>query len=126
MVDPLTGDMNPTQKTEHYTLLFNTFVFMQIFNELNSRKLKNSEFNVFHGFFNNFLFLGIVIGTIIVQILLVQYGGQPVRTVPLTWKQHMLCIVIGMFSLIQGVIIKICLPVEWFTGLSMKEEAMSD
>lgn len=25
----------------HYTIIFNTFVFMQIFNELNSRKVNN-------------------------------------------------------------------------------------
>ena len=64
--DPITGSMMPTQKTEHYTLVFNTFVFMQIFNEINSRKLGERDFNIFNGFFNNFLFLGIIIGTMIV------------------------------------------------------------
>lgn len=96
------GDMEPTQKTEHYTIIFNTFVFMQVFNEINARKIAPREFNVFSGFFNNFLFLGIILATILVQVGLVQYGGQPVRTAPLSPKQHGLCIVIGMFSLIQS------------------------
>jgi len=94
--------MVATEKTEHYTLIFNTFVFMQIFNEINARKLRNDEYNVFAGFLNNFLFLGIVITTTIVQVALVQYGGQPIRTSPLSLNQHLLCIGIGLFSLVQG------------------------
>ena len=75
----------PNDKTKHYTLIFNTFVFMQVFNEINSRKLGAFEYNVFSGFFNNALFISVIIGTIIVQIVLVQYGGKPIRTCPLTW-----------------------------------------
>lgn len=102
VVDPVTGGMVATEKTEHYTVIFNTFVFMQVFNEINSRKLGDHEYNVFKGFFNNFLFLSIIIGTAIVQICLVQYGGQPVRTSPLTVNQHLMCIAFGAFSLVQG------------------------
>ena len=39
---------------------------MQVFNEINCRKLLNSQINVFEGFFNNGLFLFIIITTIIV------------------------------------------------------------
>jgi len=82
---------------------------MQVFNEINARKLGDREFNVFSGFFNNFLFLGIVVATIIVQICLVQYGGQPMRTSPLTFNQHILCLSIGLFSLVQGKANYLCL-----------------
>lgn len=99
---------------------------MQIFNEINSRKLGIHEYNVFAGFFNNFLFLGIIVGTVIVQVTLVQFGGVPVRTCPLTWKQHAMCLAIGMFSLVQGVIVKIFLPVSWFEFVKMKEQPMTD
>ena len=54
-----------------FTMIFNTFVFMQIFNEINARKIKDKEFNVFHNFFNNPLFIIIEIVTIAVQIVLV-------------------------------------------------------
>ncbi len=118
--------MLPTQKTEHYTLIFNSFVFMQVFNEINARKLGKKEYNIFHGFFNNFLFLGIIVATIIIQVLLVQYGGQPMRTAPLTNNEHILCIVIGLFSMVQGVIVKAILPVSWFEGLAFKETPMTD
>ena len=48
-----------TNKVIHYTIIFNTFVFMQVFNEINARKLGANEYNVFKGFFNNLMFLGI-------------------------------------------------------------------
>jgi len=56
----------PTLRTKHYTMIFHTFVMMQVFNEINSRKLGASEYNVFKGFFNNLLFLVIMIITIAV------------------------------------------------------------
>ncbi len=53
-------------------MIFNTFVFMQIFNEINARKIKANEYNVFDGFFNNFLFLFVEVLTIVVQVALMQ------------------------------------------------------
>lgn len=100
------GKLEGTCKTLQYTMLFQTFVFMQVFNEINSRKLGEKEFNVFAGFFNNWLFLVITIVTVVVQIALVQYGGFPVRCVPLTGTQHGICIGIGAMSMIVGVLIK--------------------
>jgi magnesium-transporting ATPase (P-type) len=122
----INGENIPTEKTRHYTLIFNTFVFMQVFNEINSRKLGVKEYNVFAGFFNNFLFIGVIIGTIIVQIVLVEYGGKPVRTCPLTPVQHAICLVVGMLSLIQSVLVKAFMPVSWFSRFHMKEAAMTD
>jgi len=69
-----------------YTMIFHTFVFMQVFNEINSRKLGDQDYNVFSGFFNNWLFISIIIMTIVVQCCMVQYGGLPVRATPLTWE----------------------------------------
>ena len=66
------------------TLIFNTFIFMQVFNEINCRKIQASDFNVFANFFNNPMFFFIMLVTIVVQILLVQYGGEAVKCTPLT------------------------------------------
>ena len=112
-------------KFEHYTLIFHAFVFMQIFNEINARKLGEREFNVFEGFFNNLLFIGIIIATIAVQICMVEFGGAALRTVPLTLEQHIICICIGMFSLIQGVLIKF-IPSKLFSFIKVKDEAMTE
>jgi Ca2+ transporting ATPase len=75
---------------------------MTIFNEINSRKLGESEYNVFAGFFNNCIFIIILLITIVVQIAMVQYGGQPLRCVPLTPNEHLFCAALGFFSLIWG------------------------
>ena len=99
---------------------------MQVFNEINARKLGEKEYNVFAGFFNNVLFLFIIIGTIFVQYFLVQYGGVPIRTVPLTPKQHILCLAIGLFSFVQGVLVKAFLPASWFAWLHLKDEEMTE
>lgn len=69
-------DVGKEKPTTHSTMLFNVFVFMQIFNEINSRKV-HGERNVFEGIFNNFIFIGVIIGTVIMQVLLVEFGGTP-------------------------------------------------
>lgn len=57
--------------SEHYTIVFNAFVLMQIFNELNARKI-HGERNVFEGVFSNPIFCSIVLGTLIMQVTPVQ------------------------------------------------------
>jgi len=54
------------KKGVHLTMFFNIFVFLQVFNEINARKLKSSEFNVFKGFFNNPLFLFVLVFTVVI------------------------------------------------------------
>merc|ERR1711937_751077 len=65
---------NNNAPSEHYTFIFNVFVYMQLFNEINSRKLFG-EINVFEGFFANPLFLIIWIGTIVIQFICVGFNG---------------------------------------------------
>ena len=50
-----------TEKCELYTMVFQTFVFMQLFNQINARKLGDREFNVFHKFCNNAWFICLTI-----------------------------------------------------------------
>ena len=42
-------------------MVFNTFVIMNLFNQLNSRKIGWNDVNIFDNFFNNFTFF-IVLG----------------------------------------------------------------
>lgn len=95
----------------HFTIFFNIFVFLQVFNSVNSRKLLKKEKNIFIGIFNNPLYLIIQAGICIGQIFMVQVGGRALRTQPLTIKQHLACMGIGAISLILGFIVK-CLPFE--------------
>ena len=91
---------------QHFTIFFNAFVFMQVFNEINSRKLKSTELNVFKNFFNNYMFFLIIIFTIVVQIILVQFGGKPLKLAPLGWETHLICIAIGAGCILWGFVLK--------------------
>ena len=51
----------------HFTMVFNTFVMMTLFNEINSRKIHGQR-NVVEGLFTNPMFIGIWIGTMIGQV----------------------------------------------------------
>jgi len=99
---------------------------LQVFNQINSRKLGEREFNVFQRFFNNWLFIFISVLTVVVQIVLVQYGGKFVRCKALTLAQHGMCIGIGFLSLINGLLMKVLLPARLFGKIHMKEEPMTD
>ena len=55
------------EATVHFTLIFNIFVMMQIFNEINSRKV-HGERQVFSGIFTNPIFVAVIVGTFVVQV----------------------------------------------------------
>uniref|UniRef100_A0A3B4BSD0 Calcium-transporting ATPase n=1 Tax=Pygocentrus nattereri TaxID=42514 RepID=A0A3B4BSD0_PYGNA len=90
--------------SEHYTIVFNTFVMMQLFNEINARKI-HGERNVFDGIFNNMIFCSIVFGTFVIQIVIVQFGGKPFSCVGLSIDQWLWCIFLGFGSLLWGQVI---------------------
>ncbi|KAM6215222.1 plasma membrane calcium-transporting ATPase 2 isoform 6-T6 [Rhynchocyon petersi] len=90
--------------SEHYTIIFNTFVMMQLFNEVNARKI-HGERNVFDGIFRNPIFCTIVLGTFAIQIVIVQFGGKPFSCSPLQLDQWMWCIFIGLGELVWGQVI---------------------
>ena len=79
---------------EHLTIIFNTFVFCQVFNELNARSITNN-FNIFDGLQKNLLFVAIIMFTVFAQFFIVELGGEFVRTVPLNSAQWYKCILIG-------------------------------
>ncbi|XLT59059.1 hypothetical protein HN873_051663, partial [Arachis hypogaea] len=58
---------------------------LQIFNEFNARK--PDEFNIFSGVTKNYLFMGIVGLTVVLQIIIIEFLGKFTSTVRLNWKQ---------------------------------------
>ncbi|CAL8338670.1 unnamed protein product [Lota lota] len=90
--------------SEHYTIIFNAFVMMQIFNEINARKI-HGERNVFEGIFRNPIFCTIVFGTVALQIVIVQLGGKPFSCVALDIEKWMWCVFLGMGELLWGQVI---------------------
>ncbi|KAL5156439.1 Calcium-transporting ATPase 9, plasma membrane-type [Glycine soja] len=78
------------------TLIFNAFVFCQIFNEFNARKPE--EMNVFRGVTKNGLFMGIVGMTFVLQIIIIEFLGKFTTTVKLDWKLWLASLCIGLLS----------------------------
>ncbi|XP_036415741.1 plasma membrane calcium-transporting ATPase 4 isoform X3 [Colossoma macropomum] len=87
--------------SEHYTIIFNVFVMMQLFNEINARKI-HGERNVFDGVYRNPIFCSVVLGTFALQIIIVQFGGKPFSCTALTLDQWLWCIFIGVGELLWG------------------------
>lgn len=100
---------------------------MQIFNEINARKI-HGERDVFSGMFTNPIFVSIIIGTIVVQVgrsiwnitiymlllyyvyfffqfVIVQFGGPAFSCSPLNLSQWLWCILIGISELLWGQVI---------------------
>ena len=80
---------------EHLTIIFNSFVLCQVFNEVNCRKIAPGEFNILEGFFTNPMFVGVLTFTSIAQYLIVEFGGDFASTTPLTGEQWFVCLMVG-------------------------------
>ncbi|XP_002163645.2 plasma membrane calcium-transporting ATPase 3 isoform X1 [Hydra vulgaris] len=92
------------EPSQHLTILFNTFVMMQIFNEINARVV-HGERNVFKKIFSNKIFSIIAVGTLLVQIILVQFCGRAFSVAPLDVDQWMWCVFLGFTELLWGQVI---------------------
>eukprot|EP01134_Creolimax_fragrantissima_P008573 CFRG8573T1 len=106
--------------TLHLTLFFNTFVMCQLFNEINSKKI-HGEINVFKGFFASPLFLTVMLFTLFLQYLMVQYGGDWVGCTPLNHDQWVRTIMIGALGIPVGTLIRL-MP-DW--GLPKRENKIA-
>ncbi|KAL1837821.1 hypothetical protein VTJ49DRAFT_3368 [Mycothermus thermophilus] len=104
-------------KDQINTLVFNTFVWMQIFNQWNNRRLDNN-FNIFEGMLKNPYFIGISAIMCGGQVLIVMVGGVAFRIAkdgqtPVMWA---IAIILGVLSIPVGVIIRL-IPDELVEGL---------
>lgn len=97
---------NKLGPSRHFSVLFTTFVFMQIVNEWNCRKLYN-EVNIFAGIQNNLLSITVRIVESVVQAIISQYGGLLFQIYPdgMTWYQWLICIAFSLASLLIRLIL---------------------
>ncbi|MED6136682.1 putative calcium-transporting ATPase 13, plasma membrane-type [Stylosanthes scabra] len=87
------------------TLIFNTFVMCQVFNEFNARKLEKR--NVFKGLHRSKLFLGIIGVTMVLQVVMVEFLKKFADTERLNWGQWGVCILLGAASWPIGWVVKL-------------------
>jgi Ca2+-transporting ATPase len=93
------------EKRELSTLVFNTFVWMQIFNSLNNRRLDN-RFNIFEGITHNVFFIIIFLIMIGGQTMIIFVGGRAFKITKITGNQWAISIVLGALSIPMGMIIR--------------------
>jgi len=112
------GDDCPGTTLEINSIIFNAFVFMQIFSEVNSRKIEDK--NIFADIWKSDMFILIIAATIVIQVLFMEAVGRTVVGPAigfqnLTGGQWIVCLVIGIVSLPVGFLTRL-LPLDWFPG----------
>ncbi|KAI8336725.1 PMCA-type calcium-translocating P-type ATPase [Chlamydoabsidia padenii] len=88
------------------TIVFNTFVFCQIFNEINCRRI-DSKLNVFTNIWANKFFLFIFVLCVFLQCIIVNFGGAAFQVTQVDGTAWAISLVIGLFSLPVGVVVRL-------------------
>eukprot|EP01134_Creolimax_fragrantissima_P006167 CFRG6167T1 len=100
---------------EHYTMVFNVFVWCQLFNEINARRLHGSV-NVFEGILRNKVYVVVMVVQVILQILIVTFAGRAFGVVALPLDLWAYCLLLGSGELPWNVVVRLCpklLPKSW-------------
>ncbi|KAJ1656868.1 plasma membrane calcium [Dispira simplex] len=103
------------------TMVFNAFVFLQIFNELNCRRIDDT-LNVFQNLSRDHGFLLVQVVVVGAQVLIVNYGGLAFGTVPLTYEQWLATVFIGSLSLPVGLILRLSPDLSHCLGLESAQD----
>ncbi len=100
------------------TIIFNTFVWMQIFNQFNNRRLDN-RFNIFEGLHRNQFFIFICALMVGLQITIVFFGSRAfgIASGGLDAEQWAICIVIAVMCLPWAVLVRL-FPDPWFAAVA--------
>ncbi|KAH9905078.1 calcium-translocating P-type ATPase [Fomitopsis serialis] len=87
------------------TTVFNIFVFAQIANSVNCRRLDN-HLNIFEGITRNYYFIGITLIEIGVQILIVFVGGAAFSVTRIGGAEWGISLALGLVSIPLGALIR--------------------
>jgi len=112
---------NPEYKHCVNTVIFHTFVLMQIFNEISCRRIKSTEFYIIENFFNNWRFIVIMSVTIVVQIALVELEPRGINTYALNIWMHLNCLMFGANTITWGLVCKLIVPESIFAFVKLDE-----
>ena len=110
--------------TRHFTILFNAFVFCQIFNEFNAREI-GDLFDPARSLSQSPMFLFVIIFTLIAQWCIVEYGGDFTQTCPLSLEEWQITGMLGAVSIPLGFVMR-QIPVsedpDSFAGIGRKSQ----
>jgi len=119
---------NPAQEryNEVYmsALIFNVFVWCQLFNQLNCRRL-DRKFNIFEDLHRNIWFLLIVAIECGAQVLIIFFGGAAFSATPLDGRGWAISLIAGLLSWPLAIIIRL-IPTEPIERFLIKMKVMND
>ncbi|KAI5919197.1 calcium-translocating P-type ATPase [Camillea tinctor] len=104
------------RQTQLDTMVFNTFVWMQIFNEFNNRRLDN-KFNIFEGVHRNKFFIFINIIMVGAQVVIIYFGGAAFEITAIDGTQWAICVVSAVLCLPWAVLVRL-FPDAWFEKIA--------
>ncbi|KAF3040661.1 plasma membrane calcium [Didymella heteroderae] len=109
---------DPDKKLELDTVIFNSFVWMQIFNIFNNRRLDN-KLNIFEGIHRNHFFTFIVVLIIGLQVMIIFVGGRAFQIKPggIDGTQWAISIITGFICIPWAVAIRY-FPDPWFAAIA--------
>ncbi|KFY46430.1 hypothetical protein V495_02459 [Pseudogymnoascus sp. VKM F-4514 (FW-929)] len=121
------------ERAQLRSMVFNTFVWMQIFNQYNNRRIDN-KLNIFEGITRNWLFIGINLTMVGGQVIIIFIGGRALQVVRLNGAQWGYSIVLGFLSIPVAVITRlipddICqkiIPHRWQPQVTASAPVVSD
>ncbi|KAF9198249.1 hypothetical protein BGZ49_000961 [Haplosporangium sp. Z 27] len=114
------GTITPENFMTLRTIIFNIFVFLQVFNEINCRRI-DGTLNVFKNLKHDKVFIIVQAFVVIGQFVIVQFGGQAFKTRPLSLGHWLVTVLIGSLSLPVGFCLRLlparlipeaCLPAQ--------------
>jgi len=97
------------------TMVFNAFVFAQIFNSVNCRRLDN-KLNIFEGISRNYYFMGITLLEMAIQTVIVFVGGAAFQVTRVGGREWGISLALGVVSIPLGALIRL-LPSAPFEAL---------
>ncbi len=88
------------------TFIFSTFVWLQVFNFINARSVRLHR-SPYADLFNNATFLIIVGLIIVIQLLILLYGGDVFNVVPMAMGDWITSVLIGASVLVVGALVRL-------------------
>jgi len=92
--------------SHHFTIVFNAFVFCQVFNEFNAREI-GDRFDPFGALRKSPMFLMVIGFTVLAQWLIVEFGGDFTQTTPLSMSEWRSTVGYGAVSIPFGYIMRL-------------------
>ncbi|KAF2177607.1 calcium-translocating P-type ATPase [Zopfia rhizophila CBS 207.26] len=96
----------PYPEPEMRSIIFNMFVWLQIFNQYNNRRLDN-KFNIFTNIHKNYFFMGLNVVMVGCQIAIVFFGSTAFQIVALNGPQWGISIVVSILCIPWGVCVRL-------------------